>query len=542
MWSRWYLFSGFSQRHEEMVRLYPIPKPVSRVWRPAFIAVCLVLVTAILTVSLALGATDCTGRTNCCDGLSADSNTCPRAEFGDSLAVALVVGSDAYTRNFGSDLGDLVNARNDAGTVGDALATQGFTVRYLFDPNRGQVEAELAGFLAYMKRRETTVSSERAHAVVYFAGHGLSYTDDSGPLDYLVFGPDPSGVQDTEFLFQNSRISTTAIERYFQTLRKFRIVYLFDACRTLTALQSTANKKEQFRGVRARAFSPRNFKSHLAQYAVVYTTESDTPAGDGTPSTGNGRYVSYLKRLLGLVGLEPSSIFHATNFLVASDQVPQFPPPIQSRGSFLRHPWNQTTSTTNSCLEFEKNLARAYSADCHEGLNDRTCKAEICNAYDLFKQSEISQCPRGRLFSLLFEEQGRSIESYCTTKNVAWNTSKALHDLTVNMGVPPPSSSSPESAILGNTLMKLSTVSNPSPFQITGGPLDQEGLARMRLNILPDTINRNEGILLPPTQRFWLRQLPREGDAPIYSHLPDGAWASLDCINVPCGNGFWEFP
>jgi hypothetical protein len=172
----------------------------------------------------------CGARGNCCDALDPGAGGCmPGAYQGTKLA--LVIGADAYSEAFKGELSDLKNARNDALTVGDRFTELGFSVRYLLDPTKTRVNAELTNFESHMRNKELEpeTTPKDARAVIYVAGHGMSFEgseDLSG--DYLIFRPEPEATRPVDKIFADGRFDTNTVRRKFHDLRHFDIFFLFD--------------------------------------------------------------------------------------------------------------------------------------------------------------------------------------------------------------------------------------------------------------------------------------------------------------------------
>ena len=358
----------------------------------------LICISALPMTTKPIRAQDCGERKNCCAWLDTDSGercTSERASYA-GRQIALVIGTDSYKGGFASKLEDLKNARNDALRIGDRLRGLGFSVRYVLNPSAKRVRAELAAAEAYMISLDLRIEHlsipeiDEMLGVVYVAGHGFSFADDADRsqfTDYMIFRPEPTRIRDNaQQLFRNSRLSTNSFERRFGGLDEFKVLFLFDVCRSLKKLPDEL-LDDNYRGQRPQVFQRRQLDILLTKNAGQFSTSKLHPASDVSKTANAGLYAATLDRVLATRGLSPVSILNSARLLVASEaDGRQVPSALHNTWPWLFLP---ISKALNSCETIKANIFSALGA-CN--AFDQTCQRRVCDPINNANPQARAEC------------------------------------------------------------------------------------------------------------------------------------------------------
>lgn len=514
----------------------------------------------VMLVATIAQAGACGARKNCCewvpDGSDPDKMVCTTSDgpvFNPaSRRVALVIGTDAYGHEFGDDIEDLENAVNDAVRLGDELDSIGFDVRYALNPSRKWMRQEIRELLVHMGRTDLRVDTlslddiDELLSVVYIAGHGFSFkeTEIEGSTDFLIFRPVRR--QETQItsreLFEQSRISTSSIERDFGEFIDFKAMFLFDACRSLKDF-SEETKDKKYRGQIPGVYSNQNLDIYLTKNVLQFSTSELYPASDVSDVANSGQYMATLGRLLGARGVSPLALLNSTRYLVkrASGNI-QTPSSVQNTGVWMFDP---LVESRNRCEATTSELWETFGTHCN-ALNS-TCQRRICQVYDRFDLDQVA-CDAS-----FFEQTaigGVSLASYCGGPTPPAADESPVASV-INLQSTPfaagidnleqiifPLAST---QIAGVTNLQYGIGQEGTSLDLSRPQIDAISPEVLRDRLLRTELDRRAGLPVAAGTDFRLRGAPTESARVLIQDLDalggePRVW--LDCKNVPCGAGW----
>jgi Caspase domain len=496
---------------------------------------CLGILGFLLLFSAAMARADtatCGARGNCCDALDPGAGGCvPGAYQGTKLA--LVIGADAYSEAFKGDLSDLKNARNDALTVGDRFTELGFSVRYLLDPMKTRVNAELSALESYMRNKELDpkTTPKDARAVIYVAGHGMSFEgseDLSG--DYLIFRPEPEAARPVDKIFADGRLDTNTLRRKFHNLMHFDIFFLFDVCRSLQQLSRTAD--DELRGQKGGTFTQAPYDAGTSQMVTAFSTSENRTASDTSTVERQGLYVARWRELLAVAGLMPLEIMEITRFFTSRDG--QTPSEVVSAAHKYRLPW---ASDQTRCQSMEKSIW-SRTEECGSSLLAPHCLEALCNEYARSHYEGLRQsCLLPSLNTLL----PGGLNELCRSQLLA-----PPQDPSPLIGRSTPTGTRAAVLALAAPALDppLATGTRPEPpltepiAALPKSAFDRQRVEASRSQLLTKDIVSGAGTPLALKQSSPLYNLPNKKSPLILSNIPTEMTARLDCTNLTCDAGW----
>ncbi|MEM1035863.1 MAG: caspase family protein [Pseudomonadota bacterium] len=261
---------------------------------------------------------------------------------------ALLIGNSDY-----SSVPDLQNPRNDVLALEAHLEDLGFKVTTLTDLTKSKFEDGIIGFSSQIR-----ASEEPATALFFFAGHGISFENES----YLL--PVDARLSD------RSQIPFVSIEAnmVFDQLRRAgaEVVLVFlDACRDDPFLDvPNASRSAVTRGL---AKPSSNFRNSTQGFLVAYATEPGDVADDG-----QGQHSPFVEALMNNIALPNTSIV---------DVMARVRKEVLIKTNERQRPWE-----SSSLLEpFYMNRTAVPAAD--DGLVRRTVELDK-EAFERIRQSQ----------------------------------------------------------------------------------------------------------------------------------------------------------
>jgi hypothetical protein len=308
---------------------------------------------------------------------ASEPNGCRLDEYeGDQIA--LVAGTNDYSRYQSEGVTNLENAINDAKTMADLLSKQGFKVRCLLNPTQQGFDDEKVALGKYLLTRERSneADTDAGRVVIYIAGHG--YNDPESKQDYVLFNFEPdetkySGLVDLRTLRGKIAEGRFAIQALMQAFSVFNhaVIFIFDACRaTLDVGQ----------GVAAGPASRLKDSRLSNRQVLLYSTQQGGVAADNVPnsSEANGLYTSTLSRFMSLSIFSQYQMFGLTASVVEANKEDQLPALSASSNTlFLRNPWFEG-ETTNPCDILDTDIWNSVGRTCQR-LQEATCiRKDVC--------------------------------------------------------------------------------------------------------------------------------------------------------------------
>ena len=517
-------------------------------------------------VTPAVGQTNACGTIeNCCD-YSASMTCAPAAYSKDQ--VALLVGVDRYETNVTTlSYEDLKNAINDAREIGNIFRSFGVETRFVFNPDRLALDAELARLSSHLKARERVLRktgyTQRPFAKLYFAGHGLRGLD---KRDYLVLpieDPDYSEIED--YL-----LATDAVALNFSGLRVFDFTFVFDACRTFVTLPDNTTNVGRGSG---EAFGTTKFES-VSQYMTVLSTAPGTAASDVAFDKDDlGLFARYFTFFLEKPGLKFVDIVDLTGWFVHAANPGQEPQVNASPSPGIRGRRFENPATDDVCALADEvlftELKEAQACGTYSPGENPACVSTIATFLNETAKREgkdvsglIEQCPAlGQSLELIDPEKLTTTLAVSTNSLLPFDPingrlsvnatfeapiirlSNFDSNSNTNLMWPDDSGDNPTASLYaysgqqhGSGFSAGPTVPGFTPRSVLGGP---EGvLTSDRLNALSAEISPYAGLPIDFSGDVKILNSPIQGSSRIYNRIPDGASARLDCVNLLCSGDY----
>jgi hypothetical protein len=480
---------------------------------------------AVFLVGTLISSGEALGEDLCCNSAS---NACSTAKY-EGSKVALVVGSDDYS-GFGSRLESLKNAKRDAATMATLLHSQGFSVRCVFEPTVNRVRSELSSFDSHLREQEDNPSlrPRDARAVLYFAGHGFNDMQS----DYLVFRTNES-LNNQHDYYDQSRISLDAIGIGFSGLRKYDVIFIFDACRSLKLPEAAPGRGE----VTGRAFQAQKMNVASTQYYIAYSTSKTFRAIDKDDQRGainNGLFVTHLKYFLELKGFSLNDIFNMNGIFVSKAASEEQQPLVSAQNTTKAGlVWRQPDS---SCRRLEGQLWNQALA-CGNEVGDASCHRELCSIWtqELRTESDIG-CLRDGTFQRLGD-----LAAICPVIAAAGYAkqifaTRQLASATVDQLRSIAYATVPATVMAGLDAEKRQAIDDRLAQLGRAPQRETDDIRDSLMFSLTPSVSR-PGLPLQNLGGLSLKYLPA-ANAGFLSTISPRAALELDCVSLQCGDGW----